>query len=381
MKLRAWLVAGSVAAGFAAPGAAEACGGGGVVSTEPGSVGANAQRIVLAVPAGAAGNPAVTDVVVQIGVPSTSDDYGALLPVPSEPTLDPAPISADELDRLDEETAPQISSSSDDGSGSGMGCGCGSTVKSMGGGESREGGVRASKPVNIGPVTAVVLSGGAAAVGTWLGENGFAIAEEHETLIAEYSTYGEGHFIAIRRNEGVMGGPTSIGVHFTMAGDHRELPLRFARLGAAETVAFTVFVVAPETVGPSAPFVGLTLDDLSANDLRAGDYARAVQDAVELNDNRAFVIESSTPTTNILSGTRLRTLFHASTVTRLSTIVPDTALTEDVSFHTPFEGEVPRERHVLSATAVGYRTVSMGSLGALLLAGLWRRRRPHAPRR
>jgi hypothetical protein len=346
-------------------------------------VGANAQRIVLAVPAGAAGNPPVTDVIVQIGVPSTIDDYGALLPVPSEPTLDETPVSADELDRLDEGTAPQIITSSGGDSGSsGLGCGCGSTVKSMGGGASRDGsGVRASEPVNIGPVTAVVLSGGAAGVTTWLGENGFAIAEEHETLIAEYSTYGAGHFIALRRNEAVVGGPTSIGVHFTMAGDHRELPLRFARLGAAATVGFTVFVVARETVAPSAPFVALTLDDLSANDLRAGDYARAVQDAVERHDNKAFVIESSTPTNDLpLTGTRLRTLLHAPTVTRLSTVVPATELTEDVDFHTPFEGDVVRERFVQSAIAEGYRRVSMGSLAALLLAGLLRRRRPRAPR-
>jgi hypothetical protein len=318
----------------------------------------------------------VTDVVVQIGVPSTTDDYGALLPVPSEPTLDPTPISAEELDSLDASTAPQIHSfDGDDGGGSGLGCGCGSAVKSDRGGGSDGSGVRASQPVNIGPVTAVVLSGGAAAVTAWLGENGFAIAEENETLIAEYSTYGEGHFIALRRNEAVVGGPTSIGVHFTMAGDHRELPLRFARLGAAPTVAFTVFVVAAETVGPSAPFVALTLDDLSANDLRAGDYARAVRNAVELHDDKAFVIESRTSTTDLPPG-GLRRFFHASTVTRLSTVIRASALTQDVDFHTSFIEDVPRERHVRSATAGGHRAVGMGSLAALLIAGLWRRRRP-----
>lgn len=369
------MVAGVASVGLATPQAAEACGGGGVVSSK-GTIGANTQRIVLAGPSeAAAGGPPMTDVVVQIGVPSTTDDYGALLPVPSEPTLDPSPISSEELDRLDAATAPRIfeSSGGDDG-----GCGCIATgmegdSKSMGGGD--DGNVRASKPVNIGPVTAVVLSGGAPAVGTWLDENGFALAAAHQALIEEYSTYGGGYFIAIRRNEAAVGGPTSIGVHFTMPGDHRQLPLRFARLGAAETVGFTVFVVAPETVGPSSPFVALTLDDLSAGALRRGDYAGAVEAAVREHDNKAFVVESSTPKSELfLSGTRLESLFRASTITRLSTVVSADALTEDVRFHDPFVHGVPRERYVSSASAVAYRAVGMGSLAAVLAAGLLRRR-------
>jgi hypothetical protein len=371
------MVVGAAAAGVLPPGAAEACGGGGVVSSEPGTIGADAQRIVLAVPGGVAGAPPVTDVIVQIGVPSTTDDYGALLPVPSEPTLDSTPVSAAELDTLDNATAPRIitASGSEDG---GSGCSCGGIAggaKSMGGGD--DGNVRASQPVNIGPVTAVVLSGGATAVSTWLGENGFSIAPASEALITEYSTYGGGHFIALRRNEAFVGGPTSIGVHFTMPGDHRLLPLRFARLGAAPTVGFTVFVVAPEAVGPTAPFVALTIDDLPTNALRGGNYAFAVQSAVANHDNRAFVIESRTPVEALPPGA-LQRFFHAPVVTRLSTVMPAAALSEDVIFDTPFKGDVPRERHVLSSSAVGYRAVSMGSLAALLLAGLLRRRRPHA---
>ena len=378
MKIRAFAVVGAVAAGLLTPDTAEACGGGGVVSSQPGTIGADAQRIVLAAPGeGAAGNPPVTDVIVQIGVPSTTDDYGALLPVPSEPTLDSTPVSAAELDTLDDATAPQIHSVSGSGDG-GSGCSCGGiaggSVKSASGGGD-EGNVRASQPVNIGPVTAVVLSGGATAVSTWLGENGFAIAPQSEALIAEYSTYGGGHFIALRRNDAFVGGPTSIGVHFTMPGDHRQLPLRFARLGAAETVGFTVFVVAPEAVGPSEPFAALTIDDLPANLLRGGDYAFAVQSAIARHDNKAFVIESRTLVESLPIGA-LQRFFHAPVVTRLSTVVPADALTEDVIFDTPFEGDVPRERHVLSSSAVGYRAVGMGSLAAVLLAGLLRRRRP-----
>ena len=45
-------------------------------------------------------------------------------------------------------------------------------------------------------------------------------------------------------------GPSSLGIHFSLAGDQRTLPLRFARLGAAASVSFVVFVATPSAVGP-----------------------------------------------------------------------------------------------------------------------------------
>jgi hypothetical protein len=100
---------------FAPPRAARACGGG-VVTTpaQVASVGANAQRIFISVSTGG-----VTDVVTQIGVPATVADYGALIPVPSEPTLDPTPINSAELAALDLFTQPIITKQADDD-----GCGC-----------------------------------------------------------------------------------------------------------------------------------------------------------------------------------------------------------------------------------------------------------------
>jgi len=372
MKIRAWVVLGVAVSGVAAPRAVEACGAGGVVTTsQDGSVGSNAQRVILAVNEGAAGGLTTTDVVVQLGVPKTTEAYGALLPVPSQPTLDVNPVSAAEIDQLDEATAPRIVSQQE----SSGGCSCGGAA--VGGDKNGEQpGVRASAPVNIGPVTAVTLAGTPDAVSTWLGENGFSVGAADEAMIAQYSEgYNGGFFIAIRRNDAVTDAPSSIGVHFTMTGDHRGLSLRFASLGAPATVAFTAFVVANETTGPSEPFRALTLHSLNPEILRHGGYAQAVRSAVEASGNRAFVIESSTPVSELPSSSLTR-LFTGSTVTRLSTVLPRSALTADAEFDTPFEGDIPSVFMVQSSAETGYRAAGVAFFPALLLLRLWRRRRP-----
>jgi hypothetical protein len=154
--------------------------------------------------------------------------------------------------------------------------------------------------------------------------------------------------------------------------------LRFASLGAAPKVAFTVYVAVTEPAGPSAPFKALTLADLDADLLRAGRYAQAVEDAVSAHNNQAFVLESRAlrPQLRVLDGTRLGTFIdNDATVTRMSSIVPADALTEDAVFHTPFEGVVSRDRYVKNSIHFETRELGMGSLATLLLAGAWRRRR------
>ncbi|HWA75171.1 MAG TPA: DUF2330 domain-containing protein [Polyangiaceae bacterium] len=372
-----WVLLVMTACSLATTGVSEACGGGGVVSSRPGSVGADAQRVLLSVhrrdPGAGGGQSTTTDVIAQIAVPDTTDDYGVLLPMPTSPTIDPEPVALADLELLDAATAPQIVKRESDGSGSGCGClgATGGAVRSKG----EDGtGARVSEPVNIGPVTAVVLTGTTDAVNVWLGENGFAISAADQATVAAYSGY---YFVAIRRNEtAAAGGPTSIGIHFNMPGDHREVPLRFASLGAAPSVAFTVFLATTDLAGPSAPFAALTLDDLDAVLLRAGSYPEAVRKAVSAHGNRAFVLESRTATELLgMQGARIASLIDGNTtITRLSTIVPAAALTEDAHFQTPYRDAVPNERYVSNSRGFGSREASMGAL-ALALAGAFRRRR------
>ena len=275
---------------------AAACGGGGVTTTSVDTSGvvANSQLIFMSVHA------ATTDVIVQIGVPATTADYGVLIPVPAEPTLDANPVGGSDLLTLDNATAPTIRRTDvqfDEGGGS-SGCGC------LGAGSANDfagapppassSSVAVSAPVNIGPVQAVVLTAANAdAVDTWLTDNGFVISDANRPTLEAYAGPGN-YFIAIRRSDtATTGAPSSIGIHYTLAGDHRKLSLGFARLGAAPNVAFTLFLATTEAVAPSPPFATLSLYDLDATRLRNGDYAGAVQAAVTDHASQAFVLEAA----------------------------------------------------------------------------------------
>ena len=124
--------------------AARACGGGVVTTTQAATLGADAQRIFISVHGG------LTDVITQIGVPATTADYGVVIPVPSQPTLDATPVKQAELDTLFSATQPSIVSQS--GGDDGGGCGCPVAASDKGGGNGAlPGGVQVSNPVAIGP--------------------------------------------------------------------------------------------------------------------------------------------------------------------------------------------------------------------------------------
>jgi hypothetical protein len=332
---------------------ARACGGGVVTTTteKEGTV-ANAQRIVVSI------HDRITEVITQIGVPETGADYAALLPVPNEPTLDPQPVPASELDALDEATKPRVfvtKYESEGDGGGGIGCFCaGSDVAKSGGDAPLRGGVEVSHPVEIGPVTAVVLTAtDGSAVTAWLAANGFVIPASHQALVDEYTGAGR-YFVAIKRNESVAtGGATSIGVHFTLPVEHGELPLRFARLGAASKVTFTVFVSADRTAAPAAPFVTRTLNDLDGALIRDESYASAVAEASTRKGSLGFVIEGSFTPLDLAGrvGSHVGALLGAGNrqIARLTTILPNDALTADAHFTTTFTNTVPRERYLTSA--------------------------------
>jgi hypothetical protein len=372
------VVLAAAAGAVLAPGRARACGGG--VVTIPGGTGAvaGAQRIFFAVHADR------TDVITQIGVPATTADYGVLIPVPAQPVLDSQPVPASELDALDTATLPRIYQQSTSSTHSGIGCTCGSggvaKNSAAGGGQVLD----VSAPVNIGPVTAVVLAGDGDAVNSWLADAGFSIPADQQALVAEQAGAGRA-FIALRRNDSAAtGGATSVGVHFTLpAGTVPALPLRFARLGAADTIAFTIFIASDNPAAPSPPFTALTLNDLNAALLRSDGYVEAVTQAVDWAGGRAFVLEgaygSGTLTGRV--GARIEGMMaDVKGVTRLTTIVPSSALTTDVTFDQSYPNEIPTVRYVDAGRlgAGGRRFADGTGLGAgtaLAGAALWLRRR------
>lgn len=353
-----------------------ACGGGGVTSRV--GVTMNAQRIFMSVRANG-----TTDIVAQIAVPQTTADYGVLIPVPDEPTLDSEPVSAADLNALDDATAPQIFSETEDSGGHGCGCvTAGANTRST---KAPTRDVTVSRETTIGPVVALSLTGESGdGVRGWLADNGFALPDDDASTLDRYVGNGK-YFIAIRRKQDPAtgsgatvgagnGGPSSIGIHYTLKGDHRMLSLGFTRIGAAPKIAITLFLAAPQIVGPSQPFKALTLEDLAASTLRSNDYALAVENAVAGWDSKAFVLESSKPIAAIASRAPGLAQFvdKGALVVRATTVLAREKIDEDVVFTTPFSGTLPSERFVRLG-GEGVRYAGMGSLAWLLLAAALRR--------
>jgi hypothetical protein len=240
-----------------------------------------------------------------------------------------------------------------------------------------DGGVQVGAPVAIGPVTAVVLDASdGAALSAWLSSNGFAIAAADQATVATYT--GPGHFfIALRRGDSApTDGASSVGVHFTLSGDQRSLPLRFARLGAAATMSFTVFVAADATAAAGAPFQTLSLDNLDANLLRTAGYAAAVTSAVSAHGDRAFVIEGSFSHAELAAaglGSLGGLLAEGQQLSRLSTILPAGSLTADVAFDVAYPSAPTRARYVLLRMP-RVQMASAGLLAAALVVARLRRR-------
>ena len=339
-----------------------ACGGGGLASAD--GVVVDAQRVIISARSGG-----TTDIVAQINVPQTSSDYGMLIPVPSEPTLDPNPVSATDLAALDDGTAPEIltDDGSSDDDGPLIGCGSGTKGGDSSGPPSR--GVTAGPPVEIGPIVAVSLTGESAeAVNSWLADNNFVLPSADVSTLERYISPGS-YLIAIRRSErAATFAPSSIGIHYSLKGDHRTLSLGFASIGAAAEMAFTVFLAATETTGPSEPFAALTLKDLDGALLKNGDYKGAVKKAVAGHNSKAFVLERTIRAEYATAqAPSLKQLFDPDAIiTRATTVVASEELSTDVVFATPFKDEVPNSRFA-SADARRSGTAGFNAFGLLVV--------------
>lgn len=266
---------------------AHACGGG-VVTSEATPVTIDAQRALISLR-----KDGTTDIVVQLSV-DAQGDFGVILPVPAEPTLDANPIDGAELDALDADTQVKFVSYDEGGSSSGgSGCACGGFEGASAGGSNTKDGVDVSSFVTAGPVTATAIAAtDGEALTAWLSDEGFNISEADQAIVEQYIGLGR-HFIVFKRSEAAAPGVTSLGFHFSMPGDARGYPLRISALGAAPSLAITTFIAAPNGVSPSAPFESLAIDDLTYTFTGnyANDYKLAVTRAIAEREGHAFVVE------------------------------------------------------------------------------------------
>ncbi|MET0596197.1 MAG: hypothetical protein ABW133_26105, partial [Polyangiaceae bacterium] len=147
------------------------------------------------------------------------------------------------------------------------------------------------------------------------------------------------------------------------------------KIGAPQSLAFTVFVAAPQAVGPSAPFATMTLNDLDSTLLEEDDYRGAVEAVVASHDSKGFVLEGMTYRINVLGYAPGLAEFidSGAIVTRATTVVGRQHLSDDVLFAKPYPGEIPNRR-TTSLSPLRTRTAGIGSLGLLLAAHALRRR-------
>lgn len=332
---------------------AEACAGGTVSAS--GNLGADAQRIFLAV------NGEETEVVIQVAVPRTTEDYGLLIPVPARPTLDTTPVSSSDLDSLDTATQPGIVDNTTSGGG---GVGCGSSDKAGG----LRNGAMVIETAEIGPLTAVVLTASSGAdLTAWLDANNFNIPGNKQSVIDRYTGAGS-YFIAAKRNQGAADdAPSSLGLHFTLPGEQLGIPLPIAQLGGASEVAFTIFVAADQPISATGAYARLTLADLDKAAVRDADYRSALDGAIQNKNGRAF-IEEGVYEKSVAIGALARLTSTGQTISRLSSVTKPEALTDTLILGRSSERS-PRTLDVTAEEEGGCRS-SGGILSPLVYLGL-----------
>lgn len=323
-----------------------------------------------------------TDIVEQVFVP-TAGEFGVLIPAPAQPTIDPNPVPASDLQALDDATRPTINlvkEVPESGSGGGGGCslGCGATGAAAaapedGGAILIDTGVRTGPTLTVGPVNATPLTATTPeALNGWLAQNGFSFPDGGEAIVDSYVDAGA-WFVALTQaaDAGIPDGGISVGIHYSVPAVQLGMQLRMASVGAGGTMAFTVFVVSESAVGPSNA-KALTLDDLSTALLEQS-YAEAVESAVSSAGGRALLIEGEYPSS--VAGGALAALVSPSpgTLTRLSTLVTPAEMTYDPVLAPPGPPGVVDTLTIQEGLASRARR-HLGLLGLLLFGTIFLRR-------
>lgn len=309
-----------------------------------------------------------TEVVEQVTVPRATSDFGLLIPVGAEPTVDAQPIPVDALQALDARTAPRVLVQH-----------TGACTRSV---SVTTADVMSRAPAPLAMVEPLGVPGANRDFArAWIVMSAFVLTPEARAVLDEYSGPGRA-FVGVRRTDArADGGPSTLGVHFSVPGDARELSLRLIGLGAAPAVAFTILVVAPAASAPAPPFAGLTLDQIDRASLGSQGYAPAVEQAAVTHGGRTFVIELVTPVVPELLPPPLERLTDAGqplVLTRLSAVLARDALTEDARLDGAGPSQVPTSITLAALRAPSALTVA----GGLVVVAFRRRsRRARAPQR
>lgn len=313
-----------------------------------------------------------SDIAVLLTVPAASEEFGALIPLPSrgEPTIDAVAIDGAAFASLEAATRPVFEDFSGDEGGGGFGCG----TRALSGdslGEKNSRGVIAGESVDVGPVTAQwLVADDSSALTAYLADNGFALPAGGTAVIDGYLAEGNG-FLAFKRNDAASADAVAVGIHFSVPGDLRVLPLRIAQLGAPDVLPVTVFIAAEEAVGLQAPWNAVHVGDL--DDAAAiADYAGLVDELTAEASGKLWIFEGSVGKGSLEQNQLTALIDDGAVLSRLSARIPSAQLDVDASF----TAAAPGVKEAVAAAAFALpRNVDLAALALVGVTLVVRRRR------
>ena len=170
----------------------------------------------------------------------------------------------------------------------------------------------------------------ASALTAWLADNGFALPDGGSAVIDGYLAEGNG-FLAFKRNNTASAEAVAVGIHFSVPGDLRVLPLRIAQLGAPDVLPVTVFIAAEEAVGLQAPWNAVHVSDL--DDATAiADYAGLVDTLTAEAAGKLWIFEGSVSKDSLEQSQLTALVDDGAIISRLSARIPAAQLDADASF-------------------------------------------------
>jgi len=235
--------------------------------------------------------------IVGIDYEGSAEDFSWVVPVPTPPELDVAPVEA--LDVLQNATNPQINAPRNY---------CRGVVWSEGG-LGGGGGGGFLEQGNLGPYDyAVIGSDNPRELIEWLRENGYIVTEAMEPIITEYVIEGM-YFLAMKLSNDAEVGDIQP-VKMTYKSENPMIPIRLTAVAALDNMPVLVWIFG-DTPFSVDNYVDAEVDFASfraTSQLQTawtfsdtvGDYLQARNDIQEKYDGRAFITEYAMPSINLM---------------------------------------------------------------------------------
>lgn len=273
---------------FGIVGVASACGGFFCTNTP---IDQSAERIIFTI-----NNDNTISAIVGINYEGAADDFSWVVPVPSPPELDVAPVNA--LNVLQNTTNPRFNPPPNY---------CGGVIWDNGG--RGGGGGDYLQQGNVGPYDyAIIASDNPSEMIEWLRDNGYRVTEDMEPIIAEYVIEGM-YFLAMKLSNDAEVGDIQP-VKMTYISDKPTIPLRLTAVAALDDMPVLVWIFADQPYSPDN-FAHPDVDFASfraSSQLRSsfassdaiGDYFAERNRIQEEYDGKAFITEYAMPSINLM---------------------------------------------------------------------------------